>query len=727
MRVETFKTPVGSLVDLMVLLHQTRRLILVALYLFWIAGSAAAQPAPPPALLADDVSYDADQDALIATGNVEIYFEGTILRARKITYFNESGRVSAEGPITLSSPDAETIIADFASLDRTLQSGLVQGARLVLAENFQFASQQVVRIDSRFSVLNKTVASSCQVCARNPTPLWLIRADRIVRDNETKLIHFEDVRFELYGVTIAALPYFRIPDPAISRATGILRPQIRSADTFGTGIEIPYFIVIDDHSDVTITPFLTTKGTSIIEGEYRRRFKDGDLSFNGAFATDDRNTQGGMRGFIFSDGSFNIPRGYHLNFSLRRSGDKTFLNEFGFSETDRLTSRATLSRQRNKEFISYSATGFQSLRATENDNNIPYVLPEISYERYWDNIKIGGRATAEATAVGLTRKLGRDVYKLGGRVSWERTMNLAFGLQGQTLAGLDGWLYATKDDPNFSSSPEGYLAPTVAADLRWPLVRRTERATQVLEPVAQIVYREASGDLTVLPNEDSVQVEFDASNLFALDRSPGTDLIEEGLRFNLGVNYTHLSDEGWKFGLTLGRVLRTRNLSQFAAGTGLNSKSSNFVAAANLDFPPYFNLSNQTLFDEDLAFSRNDIQASVNLGAIDVNANYVFLLPDVTASSLQKRQEVAFDASYQINRNWSVGATYRRNLATGNDVERHVKISYGNECISTDFSVSRRLTNSNNIPPSTEFGLSVSLAGIGGGGGARPARECRPR
>ena len=711
----------------MAVMNKIRLSLILMACLFWTAICAAAQNNAPTALLADKVEYDAAQDALIASGNVNIYFEGRTLKAKEITYFNGTGELTAQGPLVLSAPGEDTVFADFAALNSSLKSGLIHGARLVLAENFQFAAQQIEQIDGRYSVLSKTVASSCQVCAQSPTPLWLIRADRIVRDNQTKLIHFEDVRFEVYGITVAALPYFRIPDPSVKRATGILRPQIRSADSYGTGIKIPYFIVIDDHSDVTITPFLTTKGTAIIEGEYRRRFKDGDLSFNGAFAVDDRNTQGGIRGFLYSDGNFNISSGYQLTYALRRAGDKSFLNEFGFSETDRLTSRATLSRQQGNEYVSYSATGFQSLRAGENDENIPYVLPEISYERYWDDTGFGGRVTAQGAVVGLTRQQGRDVYKLGGRITWDRQMHLPFGVQGQAIAGADGWLFSTKDDPAFPTTPKGYIAPTAAIDLRWPLVRRSAEATQVLEPVAQIVYRDATGDFSAIPNEDSVQVEFDASNLFALDRSPGTDLIEEGLRFNLGLNYTHLSTEGWKFGLTLGRVLRTQNLNQFSAGTGLNTKSSNFVAAANLDFPPYFNLSNQTLFNNSLDFSRNDIQARMKLGGFDMNANYVFLLPDVTSNSLQKRHEITLNTGYRINDNWSLAATYRRNLATGNDVERNLKLSYGNECITTDFSVSRRLTNSNNVPSSTEFGLSVSLAGIGGSGTGYKRQQCQPR
>ena len=703
---------------------RTHFAVFVALLMALLSGFAQAQSNTMPALLADNISYDADRDALIAVGNVEIYFDQRTMRASEITYFNETGIVEAKGPITLSAPGEDTIIANFASLDSELKSGLIQGARLVLAENFQFAAQQVDRVNERYSVLSNTVASSCQVCANNPTPLWLVRAERIVRDTKEKQIHFENVRFEAYGITIAALPYFRIPDPSVKRATGILKPQFKSADTYGTGIKLPYFIVIDNHSDITITPFLTTKGTAIIEGEYRRRFSDGSLSFNGAFGIDDDNTQAGIRGFIYADGSFQLPTRHKLEFSIRHAGDKTFLNEFGFTGTDRLTSKATISRQDRQEYVSYSATGFQSLRSTENNNNIPYVLPEIMLEQYWDNAIGGGRLTAHASAVGLTRKLGRDVYKIGGDVDWERALELPAGFRAKATLGLSGWIYSTQDDPTYSAEPQSYLAPTAAIDLRWPLARRTARSVEIIEPVAQIVYRDVVGDIAAIPNEDSVQVEFDASNLFALDRSPGTDLVEEGLRLNFGLNYTHLSDEGWKFGLTLGRVFRTDMLSQFSAGTGLNSQRSNYVAAANFDFPGYFNLSNQTLFDNNLAFSRNDIQASAKIGNLGLSANYVFLLPDITANSLEKRHEITLNSNYDFNANWSLEASYRRNLATGKDVSHDLTFRYGNECITTDFSVSRNFTNSNNVSPATEFGLSVSLAGFGGSGSSRPAQQC---
>ena len=701
-------------------------LVTTVLVLLSVHGAPGwAQSTRTPALIADSVSYDADLDALVAKGSVEIYFEGGVLRATELTFYNQTSILEAVGPLVLETNDDAVIIADFASLDGTLKSGLIQGARLVLAQNFQLAAAQAQKLGDRFTVLEKTIASSCQVCQSNPTPLWLIRADRIIRDLEEQKLHFENARFEVFGVTVAYLPYFRIPDPSVKRATGILQPEYKSSEIFGIGFKIPYFIVINDHADVTITPFITSKGPSILEGEYRRRHVSGGFNLRGATTVDQQTSQ--LRGFIFADGSYALPKGFRFSFDIERAGDKQFLREFGYSTTDRLKSTAVVSRQKGNEYIAIDATSYQTLRLSEDDRAIPLVVPQVSYSRYWDEETAGGRIDIHASTVGLTRQLGRDVFRLGGGASWSKGFELPVGIQARMRAGIDSWFYTTRDDPNFASGVQSVFVPRTGVELRWPLGKRTERASHILEPVAQLVFGRAYGDTVNVPNEDSVDVEFDASNLFDFERFPGADIVEEGWRMNVGANYTMIDDRGWNVGFTVGQVLRPSVISQFADATGLNNTQSNFVAAANLNFAPHFSLSTQTLFDSDFSFERNDVQASARFGKFTFGANYVYLLPDPSALSFQKRQELLWSTSYRPNGNWTLSSTVRRDLVQDRNVDAKFGILFGNECIETDFSVSRRFSNSNTIPSSTEYGLSVSLAGLGGGSKKWPAHKCSGR
>lgn len=708
----------GGFKQLIKLLH------VLCLSFLLFTSETAAQSLRTPALIADAVSYNAQDDILTAEGNVEVFFENRILRAQQIIYHNETGLVEAKGPISLSIEGEATLVADYANLDPDLKSGILQGARLVLAQNFQLAAAEAVQVSGRYQVLNKTVASSCQVCAQNPNPLWLIRANRIVRDTVDKQLHFEGARFEVFGATIAYLPYFRLPDPSVNRATGLLQPEIKSSDTYGTGIRLPYFIIINDSSDVTVTPFFTTSGTNVFDAQYRQRFKTGRFELNGAIGVSDRASVPNVRGYLFAEGDFALANGYGLDFALKRASDKGFLREFGYSESDRLTSNFTVSRQRPSEYISYGTTFYQSLRDGENDANLPYVLPEVSYNRYWDDAVAGGRLTLQGSVTGLTRQLGRDVLKVESNIGWERTFELPFGLRALTFAGTGAQVYKTSDDPNFNSGLASRIIPNAAVELRWPFARSSDQSVQIVEPIAQVVYSDMFGETTNIPNEDSAAFEFDASNLFALNRFPGSDLHETGMRLNLGVNYTRIDRDGWVFGLTLGRVYRKDPVTSYPLSSGLNQRASNFVAAANLDLPPYIKLSNQTLFDDSFSFSRNDIQASIYWNDFTLSSSYVYLLPDQTSGSFSKRQEITLNAAYKLSPNWSVNTAMRRNLVTDNFVSTDFGLEYGNECIRASFSVSRSFTNSNTVPPDTEFGLGISLAGFGGTQESWPSHRC---
>lgn len=702
----------------------TRAVLNLLAALMLLASGALAQEDTPPALVADNIRYDAALDALIATGNVEVFFGNQRLTAKQITYDNRTGNISAEGPLVLHDESGAVLLASQAELTPELESGLLFGARLILAQNFQIAAVEARKLDARHTVFERTIASACQICNRSDVPLWLIRANRIIQDEEKKQIHLEGARFEVFGVTVAYFPYFRMPDPSVRRASGFLTPEFRNSDIFGLGARIPYFIVIDQHRDVTITPFFTTKGATILEGEFRQRFANGELDVAGAIAGDDDPNLPSLRAYLDLDGRFRLPDDLELSLDIAWTADRAFLSEYGYSQADRLTSEISLTRQRPESFFSLSGVGFQSLRDGVNNRTLPVVLPELDYQTYWTDDITGGRITTRVSALGLTRQSGRDVYSLGAGANWRRSLALPGGVQGTLHAGVDGRAYVVQDDVAYASSAFATATPTLALELWWPVAKTTGRAVHVVEPVAQFVYSDTFGDRSRVPNEDSLQVEFDAANLFSFNRFPGYDKVETGLRANVGVNYTRLDPSGWNLGLTFGQVFRSEAQTGFPTATGLNDISSNIVAAANIDFPPILRLSNQTLLSNSLAFERNDIQLELNFEKFELDASYVYLAPDATAGAPNLRQEVNLATRYQATPNWAMDLEWRRDLTADNNVSGLLGVEYGNECIRGRFSVSRRFTNSNTLPSSTEFGLTISLAGLGGATDTWPAHGC---
>ena len=90
--------------------------------------------------------------------------------------------IRAEGPLVLTDPAGGVLLADAAALTPDLEDGLITSARLLIAGRMQLAAVEMRRSGGRYDTLYRTVASSCTICAENPTPTWALRATRITRD-----------------------------------------------------------------------------------------------------------------------------------------------------------------------------------------------------------------------------------------------------------------------------------------------------------------------------------------------------------------------------------------------------------------------------------------------------------------------------------------------------------------------------------------------------------------
>ncbi|KAF0674930.1 LPS-assembly protein LptD [Profundibacterium mesophilum] len=690
-----------------------RHLLALALSLLLPAAPILAQVAAPASLLADAVRLRADT-ALVAEGNVEVLYRGTRLRAARIVYDRAGDRLLIDGPITIEDGENSLILADAAELDDNLRNGILTGARLVLDQQLQLAASRIDRIDGRYTQLSNSVASSCEICAGNPTPTWEIRARRVIHDQLERQLYFDSATFRLLGVPIFYAPRLRLPDPTLDRARGFLLPRLRTTSQLGTGVKLPYFVPFGETADLTLTPYLSS-GTRTLELRYRQAFATGALQLDGALSNDDQPSED-PRYYLFADGSFALARGFTLNLDVEQVSDSAYLLDYGYSERDRLQTELELVRARRKDSFRAALTDFRTLRDAEIPiaDQLPDLYGVIGYER---RVDVGrGELRFGLDAATLNRAsdapgAGRDVDRAAVAAEYLRAIPLRWGMLGQARAGFTASSYTTRDDPRFAPTT-AQLTPHVVAELRWPLARAgTDGVRHLLEPVVQLAYSRTSGN--TVPNEDSVLVEFDSGNLFSRSRFPGIDRIETGARANLGLGYTRTDPEGWTLGLTVGRVLRAEADPRFLPGTGLDARLSDWLTETRLDIGPGFSLSNRALIDDGLGITRNEARLTLDNGRASLDTTYVWL----EASALENRpndvQEVAFDGSWRFGESWTGIFDGRYDLASEQAARAGLGLEYRSQCLSVDFSLSRRFTSSTNVSPSTDFGLQLSLAGFG--------------
>ena len=175
-----------------------------------------------------------------------------------------------------------------------------------------------------------------------------------------------------------------------------------------------------------------------------------------------------------------------------------------------------------------------------------------------------------------------------------------------------------------------------------------------------------------IPNEDSALVEFDEANLFDLSRFPGADAVENGTRANLGVSYLRLDPNGWTLGVTVGRVLRSEDLGQFSAGSGLSGVSSDWMASWQLDMAG-LNLANRLLFDDNFNMTKAELQAAYTGDRFAVVTSYVHTVADPLENRPTPISELTLATSYQLTDNWTGRVASRYDF----EAERAAKAGLG--------------------------------------------------
>lgn len=676
------------------------------------AAAAGTEEQQPAVLVADSLFITPDRQ-LIAEGNVEAYQGTTRLRAKRITYDDTTGEMKIDGPIRIDEGPDMTILADAAQMDRGLQDGLLQGARMVIQQQLQLAALQMTRVGGRYTQLYKTAVTSCHVCENGRPPLWQIRAHKITHDQLEKQLYFENATFRILDVPVFYFPAMRLPDPSLKRATGFLIPSIRTTTQLSTGVKIPYFFKLADDKDLTLTPYLSTR-TNTLGYRYRQAFKRGYIEFEGAHTRDDLQP-GQTRGYLFGFGGFDLGNSFQLNFDIKTASDNAYLADYGLPDLDRLRSTVSLSRIRRDTAFHTALVHYDSLRDFENEDLIPTRIGDVFYQKRFHPPKIGGELRMSFNAHGHYRGsdldvLGRDVNRMTADIDWRRSWFLRGGIRADWEMGVSTDWFHIKHDSNYSREIN-HTTPRAALRFSYPMTRRVSGGiVQYLEPVVQLGWSDVHG--TTVPNDESRFVEFDQGNLLALSRFPANDRREDGAQAVVGLNWARYGTDGWQTYATIGQVFRSHENPDFSHTSGLQGTSSDLLLAGQVRYNDKLSVTVRGLMDWGFDFSKAELRGDWRGDRTTLSTSYIWLGIDPQESRPKETSEIWFDGSYIFNPNWTARANLRYDISDDLATRAGVGLIYRNECVTVDLSLNRRFTSSSSVEPSTDFGFTISLNGF---------------
>ncbi|MBV9693623.1 MAG: LPS-assembly protein LptD [Alphaproteobacteria bacterium] len=698
------------------------RFVILAAALILAAGSAHAagrqkQQDGDVLLLADQVVYDADRHIIAAQGHVEVDRDGRILMCDKLDYDQDKDVMTASGHVSLMDAKGNVAFASSVVLTDKMRDGALKGFAALIGRSGRLAATSAQRNQDRFTTAWHAAYTPCKICDKpgQRTPVWRIKAYRVVHDQLKHRIRFKDATIEAFGVPILYTPYMSEPDPTVRYSSGLLLPDFGSSSTIGYFIRLPIYVSLSPSQDATIEPLITSHGGDVLEGEYRERWMNGGMWLQGSFGF---NPNGGVSlkqdqvySDLFGSGRTPIDNVWSTGFDVQVSSDQTFLKRYDISFLDRLTSDLFLQGESGRSRFAVTGYFFQGLRSTDDNRTFPVPLPLIEYSYIPQDHLLGGQFRLDLSSVALTRDIGTDEQRVSAEVRWRKPWITANGMMITLQADARGDVYHIDNETPLP--PSGHYVerglPYIALDWSWPFVSEGENGRAfVLEPIAQIIGAPYGGNPKNLPDEDSVAFELDENNVFSFDQVPGYDIVDDGPRATAGVRadaifpIAHLE-------AVVGETYRLKAEPILGSDSGLSEKSSDIVARFSIKFPPYIDLTHRIDFDQDSGtVRRNEVYLLGTYGRTAAEVSYVQLAPSA-ALGLGAREEINAQFDVNLFKYWQAFAAVQRDLIAGEMINTEYGLGYEDECLAIALAYRRKYTSELSLPPSTAVILHIGL------------------
>jgi LPS-assembly protein len=707
-------------------------------------------------LTADSVTRDDINNTVSAKGHVEFVQGPNMLLADHVTWNENTDIVIATGDVKLIDDQGNILFGDYMEITSDMRQAFIQNVSALLADNTRLVGKQANK-DANVTTIDRGIYSPCELCKEDPTkpPTWQIKAVRIIHDTDEKRIYYHDATFEIDGFPVAWTPYYSTYDPTVKRASGFLETLPGYRSQLGGFIRSYYYWDIAPDMDAVLEGAYFSHQGPLIGGEFRERFATGQIQLSGSLTesdirqnpTPENQDEKTIRGHIFGSGQFDIDEHWRAGFELARSLDDIYVLKYQYSSLQVLPTHFYAEGFYDRDYINISAYSYQDLRAGITQTQ-PYVLPDISYSFFGDPGEfLGGRWSDNGSVLNIQRfgaqqtfqvlsnqvpntlltesRPGQSVQRLANNFGWERKLISDTGIVTVLNASVETDYYWAQDiapdpitDEFTAKNSVGRFFPQAYAVVSYPFVKPMSYADLVIEPIVSAVVAPARTNNQSIPNEDSQDIQLVWSNLFAGNRFPGVDRVDDGSRVTYGIKNSLTNLGIGSTSLFLGESYRISGSVDFPPNSGLQTRFSDFVGQISVNPGKYIDIDYNFEWSND--FSKDRLQEiNFRVGPDDygffgtyIFANEVDLLSQ--GFTAPERNELTLAGFVKFADHWQIAAAATDELTHPRKILRYsLSAGYTDDCASFTLNISHDQTLLVGGTSGTAVSIQFSLKNLG--------------
>lgn len=471
--------------------------------------------------------------------------EAKTIKSDKVEYNIKSEEIKTHGNTEITNVSGQRIKLNNASLSKSKSDVYADDIELWLGSNVYIKADKITRNEND-TFAEHAIFTACDGCDSFGTA-WEISSNEIIHDFDDKMLYFHNSAFWIYNgnIPILWLPYYEMPDPSVKYKSGLLTPSFNSTNAMGTQINLPIYINISDHHDLTTTFSYLTQENPLFQIEHRLNAKHSQFRTNASFT---HNKEAENRWYVQNNDEFELGNNARAYVYVQRTSDKTYLQKYGFYDYQPyLDSGAKLELFGQTSYIVADTHIFQELRQPTGNQTISSgnILPNIrgTYqtnplfsETYLtlsgDILGVSASHTSNQRVVGIASIV--SPWTLWGGTRLTASVSSRYDLYNFENTKIH-------DGDNIIDSYSGVktrFLPSGYVELGLPLFDVKNDWTYVLEPRARLTIMEHTKSKSVFSfDNDSAGRFLSDTTLFAKDRFSGLDVWGNGNFMDYGARW----------------------------------------------------------------------------------------------------------------------------------------------------------------------------------------------
>ena len=576
--------------------------------------------------------------------------------------FNLNNSILKAEEITLSDIDSNNLKMQNAYFD--LESNELIGSDFIFKLNKNIFGNQEndPRLIGRYLSKNKNELimkkSSFTTCKNVPgkCPAWSISANEVIHKKDKKRIEYKNAWLKIYDTPVAYFPYFFHPDPTVKRQSGFLFPQFINSSNLGFSTQIPYYKVIDEDKDMTISPRIYSNNNLYVQTEYRQAFKNSD------FITDfSLNKKNNLKSHFFASLVGEIEDSFY-EMKIETVSNNNYLKKYQIKSPlikneSVLNSSLLFEKNTDNSNFSSSINIIEDLSKQDSDK-YEYILPnyDFSKEMFISNNVFN---SLNFKSSGNYRKYNTNVDEI------DIVNDLVFISNNKNkLNNLDTDLkflvrnINTYGDlsPTYRDDVDNKLLSSVLLNLKYPLIKRNDSGNKYLTPLASLRYSPNKG-ANLINKKTLLQFQ----DLFDLDRI-NNKTVENGPSMTLGIEYKNqnkFNEEKLNFGLAMN--FRREKDEDLPISSSLGEKTSDLIGYSGINITDNFSVNYNFLIDKNFSGTNYSL-VSADYSGSKFKTSFKYLekseligdesyLNNYTQLELNKSNSIAFETNKNLDKN----------------------------------------------------------------------------